>query len=302
MLVRTARLADRRVTGDLWNRAWQTVCTNATGSAPVNTYGQRAIVNVGNTYPVLARRFPTLNGPLVELVSECYAMRRCGLTLLDIGAATGDTILLLRAKCPDMVAEFYCIDGDPEFFGYLQRNVGSLPGAHLVQAVLSSSDTIARSLVRIHGGTASAQGTEQVPATALDTLFGMSQLHALDILKVDVDGYDGRVLRGSSQLLDRYRPCVIFEWHPILCEDTGNSYADHFESLMAHGYSRFVWFDKYGRFSHFMTAHDQSAVDLAAQYCLDARALDRHYDVIALPDESSIDPVNLARLGYSALH
>lgn len=269
------------------------------GPVRVGIHGQKAIVNVGNTYPFYSRKFPQLNSPLVELVYQNYVNAKRKVNIVDVGAAVGDTILLLRAKCPDMIDQFYCIDGDPEFFGYLKQNVGNLPGAHFAHAMLSSSATVERGLIRIHGGTASAQGTMPVPTTTLDAVIAEMSPEQIDVLKIDVDGFDGKVLLGSRQTLRRYRPSVVFEWHPILCIQTGNNYTDHWECLTNEEYDRFLWFDKFGHFNFIMTYFDRRVVDLMARYCQADPENDMHFDIVALHKESAINPVILALLKYA---
>lgn len=67
---------------------------------------------------------------------------------------------------------------------------------------------------------------------ALDDL----QLSRLDLLKIDVDGYDYKVLQGSTAIIDRLRPRVLIE----LCEYTlaaqGDSVRDIFALLDGLGY------------------------------------------------------------------
>lgn len=286
----------------MWNSGWKLVSNNGTGTVQVSIHGQRAVVNVGNTYPVYSRRFPLLNSPLVELVYVSYVSHQRKINIIDVGAATGDTILLLRAKCPDMLNQFYCIDGDTEFFGYLKHNVGDLPGAHLFQAMLSSSETFERDLVRTHGGTASAQGVNTVPTTTLDAVVAQMAPEGIDVLKLDVDGFDGKVLLGSQQTLEEFKPCVVFEWHPILCAQTANNYTDHFECLAARGYERFLWYDKFGNFSHPMKSFDREQIAFMARYCQEDPKYDMHFDIVALPGQCKIDPLLLARLKYARTH
>ncbi len=120
---------------------------------------------------------------------------------------------------------------------------------------------------------------------------------AVDVLKIDVDGFDGQVLRGADRILSRDRPAVIFEWHPILCERTSNNWTDHFEALKFKGYEQFVWFTKYGEFSHFMCGYDPTNVAMLAELCLNSESYDDlHFDVVALPPGSVTSPQALADL------
>jgi FkbM family methyltransferase len=235
--------------------------------------------------------------PLVELVNQAHIASKSPINLVDVGAAVGDTVLLLSSNCGEMVGHFLCIDGDPEFFGYLQENLAEDANVTVFMALLSSSEKTERSLVRTHAGTASAQGRGEIHATTLDALIAEWGKRPVHVLKIDVDGFDGRVLRGGPRLLAENRPAVIFEWHPILCRQTGNSHDDHFEMLREHGYTRFLWFTKFGDFSHFTEGEERVSRALMAELCFRGKhSKDWHYDVIALHDTSSIDPLALAEL------
>ena len=87
-------------------------------------------------------------------------------------------------------------------------------------------------MLRTHKGTASAQGNSKTSAVTLDSLISLINPDAIDLIKIDVDGFDGKVLLGAKGILRRYSPAVIFEWHPALCKQTGNNWTDHLTPLL----------------------------------------------------------------------
>jgi methyltransferase, FkbM family len=275
---------------------WRKSCTRFQCPVSTKIHGKSVIVNFGFTYPIYARRFPSLNAPLVELAHQTWKLKINPIFFVDVGAAVGDTVLLLYANLPDAFRGFVCVDGDPEFFGYLETNLRHLPEGRLVNSLLSSDEEKVSDLVRTHTGTASAQSQVKRTATTLSALISED----VDLIKIDVDGFDGRVLSGASDLLQRCHPSVIFEWHPILCQQTGNNWTDHFKVLTDAGYSRFLWFTKYGYFSHFMMGYSPSEVNALAEYCLVDIPADWHYDVVALHDTSNVSAMKLAKLRFAA--
>ena len=294
-MVKTSAHAHRTVLSHIWEKLWQKgLCTF---SGPVNTtiHGQKVVVNYGYTYPIYARRFQNLNAPLVELAYQTWKVKGNKIRFVDVGAAVGDTVLLLYANLPDAFSGFVCVDGDIEFFQYLRENLSHLARGRLVLSILSSEAETVPDLIRTHSGTASAQGSERVKATTLSHILDES----IDLLKIDVDGFDGKVLSGAREALAKYFPTVIFEWHPILCQQTGNSFYDAFKILQESGYSRFIWFTKFGDFSHFTIYNDSNTTDMMADYCLGDVPADWHYDVVALHDSSSVNPQAVARLGFA---
>jgi FkbM family methyltransferase len=220
--------------------------------------------------------------------------------LVDVGAAIGDTVLFVDANCSGQVSEYICVDGDQSFFGYLEQNLSGFSNVTCIFSQLSRSGGLNRSLVRTQPGTASAQGEDSVPTASLDTVLGSHDVGPVDVIKIDVDGFDGEVLAGAVALLQRDHPGVIFEWHPILCERTGNDRHEAFRSLVSAGYHRFIWFDKFGVFSHFMFRYDVAEIDAMADHCLADVSADWHYDVIALHDSSQITEQALSNLRFAA--
>jgi hypothetical protein len=65
-------------------------------------------------------------------------------------------------------------------------------------------------------------------------------------------------------------------------------------------YTRFVWFNKYGNFSHFMESLDIKAINHLADLCLnDKHEADWHYDVIGLHKNDTISSISLAEMEYA---
>jgi len=292
-------LENHKPTSRMWQRVWQKAQRFAPYSIRTTVHSCPVVLNYGHTYPIHSRKFPTLNNPLIELVNQAYRATGRAITFLDIGANVGDSILLLNTNCPEMIKEFCCVEGDAEFFSYLQFNLSSFDNAVLVSTLLSGTNGKQKELLRTHAGTSSAQGNGSIPSKTLDTILAESSLKEFDVVKIDVEGMDGLVMEGAKLLLEQ-RPAVIFEWHPILCEKTGNCWTHHFETLCASGYTRFIWFTKFGTFSHFMAGYDQATINTLAQFCLQTNNFfDWHYDVVALHADSPISDVALADLLFA---
>lgn len=260
-------------------------------------HGRRVAANFGFTYPLYMRRFPNLNSPLVELVYQVAAAKKRPVSVVDVGAAIGDTALLLEANCGALIRSMLCIEGDDEFYTYLEHNLKALPpNYHSCKALLSSEQGLIHSLVRTHAGTASAQGADNVSATTLDTLVADYPL-SVDVLKTDVDGFDGRILLGASKLLTNSRPAIIFEWHPIVYRKTENDPLAPFHHLRSFDYVTFVWFTKYGEWAFTQKAPDDATISAMEEICHTTTSLpDWHYDIVALPADADISVRGLVDL------
>jgi FkbM family methyltransferase len=297
-------LSNNRLTGPVWRRLWGWSRAKYDCTVSCIIHGYKAILPYGHMYPIHTRTVPNYNNPLVELVYECYRAKERPITVVDVGANIGDTMLLIESKCPKMVSKAYCVEGDPEFFEYLKLNLRRLPHAKPKCAMLSAAATSAPALVRTPLGSATATGAGQAQAVTLDDLLLPvlgETTEAIDLIKSDIDGFDGKALAGASDILATHRPAVIFEWHPNLCNRTGNSWYQHFETLSDLGYTTFVWYTKFGNFSHFMSGCDRPTIQMHADLCLQSKVLgDWHFDVIALHAESTLSPNALAEMAYAA--
>lgn len=281
----------------LWKRY---VVPNAQKNTVIKIHERRMVVSIGYMYPIFARKFDTYNNPLLELVYQTYLAKKRKVNIIDIGAAIGDTIAFIEANIPNVLDKAYCIDGDDHFFDLLKKNYGSRENIILIKELLTDKISSSESrLERTHLGTASSIGSEKVNASSLDDVFSKYK-GGVDVIKIDVDGFDGKVLAGGLDLIRDTKPSIIFEWHPILCNLTGNNHSLHFSTLLEAGYSKFLFYTKFGKFSHFDNLNNMSNISLLAELCLRNKfEYDWHYDVIALHNTSDLEVLPLAEQEFS---
>jgi FkbM family methyltransferase len=249
-------------------------------------------------YPFFLKASPHFNAPLVQLLKQVSEVKKRAINFVDVGAAIGDTVLLIKERCADSVRNIVCVEGDSEFFQLLSENVRHFENVKCVRALLAREQMNIPSLIKHHRGTASATGSGMSRAIPLDGVDALKDFE-VDVLKIDVDGFDGEVLAGAKSVLTNHSPAVIFEWHPELIESVSNDVAVGFESLMEAGYDTFVWFRNDGTFSHFDNLRDPTTLKLLREYLLSVSPkTGQHYDVVAIKS-NAMDPLKLARLDYA---
>lgn len=252
------------------------------GEIETRLHGFRARINGGNPYPFYAAQLPEFNRALVDLVSQTSQHLRRTVNLIDIGAAIGDTVLLLQQRAPHALAAIHSVEPQPSFVRLFRHNTGRFPNVILHEAMLSSHSGYIRSLVHNHAGTATSAGEANVAATTVDDLL-LAAAPRFDVLKIDIDGSDGEALAGASKLLERDHPAVIFEWHPALIKQAGHDAFRAFQVFEAAGYNRLLWFRNDGPFSHFSTTRDPE-IATWHEYLLRMQPHgDPHFDIVALP-------------------
>ena len=120
------------------------------------------------------------------------------------------------------------------------------------------------------------------------------------IVFTDAAHYDGEVLAGATETILRCHPAIIFEWHPKLILATRSDLFCGFETLAECGYSRFLWFNNIGTFSHFTGVSNRETLQKMTDLLLAVNyRQDEHFDVIALQAGSEINEIELAAMNYA---
>lgn len=177
----------------------------------------------GHTLPVdvsrsSAHRLLYLEGE--RFVAERHLLDRLlrpGMRVADVGANIGYYALLFaRAVGPQ--GAVFCCEPEPDNLVELERTLSwnGFANVRVMPVAVGDRDGEAF-LARGVNGKVSANGgppppgAVAVPLRRLDTLFP----HGVDLLKVDVEGYEGRVLDGAERLLREHRPVLVVELHPV---------------------------------------------------------------------------------------
>ena len=117
---------------------------------------------------------------------------------------------------------------------FLGDNKNSLP------AEIASSWSLSESSEKIHpihGGV----GKELDGATlsTLDKLVEDLALPSVDLIKIDVDGFESQVLSGGAKTLSSLRPILLVELCSYVHQENGSSFETFLEILWHHGYELF---------------------------------------------------------------
>lgn len=85
-----------------------------------------------------------------------------------------------------------------------------------------------------HGGRLVA--TSGASVATLDALVQREGLTHVDLIKIDVDGFEARVLAGGGETLTRHRPILVMELAPYVHAGAGGSFSDLVARLASAGY------------------------------------------------------------------
>lgn len=161
---------------------------------------------------------------------------------LDIGANIGNHSIFFAS----LFGQVHSFEPNPRTFELLKFNAAQAGNVTPHRLGLSDADVIGT--LRVNptniGGTsvelADAVGApadrETISLTTLDTFAATHTLGHIGLIKIDTEGFEARVLRGASSVIDANRPVIMFELSP---SDFGPNGSDAVKFLSGHGYNFF---------------------------------------------------------------
>ncbi|MEW9553933.1 FkbM family methyltransferase [Nonomuraea sp. NPDC050783] len=212
-------------------------------------------------------------------------------SIIDVGANIGAYTCTGAARLPrdGMLIAF---EPAPENAAYLRRNVGhndldsrvtveqmavgAAPGELTIH--LSGEQSGKHSAAVANVGTSS--GAVTVPMTSIDAYLDGSGLGPPDVIKIDVEGYEGFVLQGAAQTLTA-TPTLLFELHPELQANCGGDAGELLDLVFAH-YRWVFLVDELDNVLRLCTRADLNAPDTIGLYRSNLVAIDRqeHLDAV----------------------
>lgn len=93
--------------------------------------------------------------------------------------------------------------------------LGATPGVLELATPIKQRGGLGYGLAHVPAAGESAEGQrrDRIPITTLDAFAAERPLTRLDFIKVDVEGFEGRVLAGAQASLRRFRPALLLELH-----------------------------------------------------------------------------------------
>ncbi len=238
----------------LWNRV------RPSYNSALAFFGSNGLVrNINGTDPILV--LPQCRGVTetyeLEVWTRLMEQVLPGDIVADVGAFIGLYTIAL-AKRVGSSGRVVAFEPDPENFTSLKAHIelnGISDRVELIQAAVGGQD----GALPCRGGkgceshVSDQNGTQSVRCVRLDTVFAD---RPLDILKIDVEGYEEEVLKGAIKLLKDTRRtlrAIYIEVHPYAWAALGTSSESLIGLLREGGYRVFnlemrpiKWIDNYG--------------------------------------------------------
>lgn len=164
--------------------------------------------------------------------------------MLDVGANFGCYSIVLAARTG---GEVYPFEPNPATFSRLTTNIRLNGLTECVRPfrIGLSDRTGPAYLVRQPGNSGAARvsatsGDEAIELSTLDEFCEAQRIDRVDLVKIDVEGLEERVLRGGKACLDRLKPLILIELHPPVLARQDSSVECVVDLLHQYGYQLYV--------------------------------------------------------------
>lgn len=230
------------------------------------------------------KNFPKYDRQLAQICNLLKQKKQDNLNIIDVGANIGDTVINIGQKD----AFYLLIEGNKTFYNYIEKNLRKY---HYNVEYTFLSDEEDRVTPVSHDGTAKLTKTNATCGTIsckLDEIL-TSKYSKLkfDLLKIDTDGFDFKVLRGATRLLEEQTPLIFFEWDKMFLHEQDEDEISIFRYLENKGYNHLILFDNFG--NYFATSNTAD-ITLLKTYIEGTRIDGKpfYYDVLAIPANSPV--------------
>ncbi len=146
--------------------------------------------------------------------------------IVDIGANIG-LIAVPVAAAQRAGGRTYCLEISQHNVKVLLENAKRNKLDNIIAFPIGASDSLETTPMQVQprttlntlsrvAGDLFADRTEMVLSVPIDMIFADGRYGAVDIVKIDTDGYEYRVLAGAREILRKHRPIVYLEYCPQL--------------------------------------------------------------------------------------
>jgi FkbM family methyltransferase len=176
-----------------------------------------------------------------------------GGVMIDVGAQIGYVTLEGATASPNV--HVIAVEPESKNIARLQRNVGlnNFTNVSIEQTALGSSEGVLRLYLSNdeNAGTHSALSENanvsdsyiEVPVQRMDDLVRRRALTAVDIIKIDVEGFEEEVLAGSTATIEQFAPTFLIELSDALQAARGSTTQRIKHWMHERGYGAFTIHD-----------------------------------------------------------
>ena len=185
-------------------------------------------------------------------ISSYIKQKYNNLKVIDIGANIGDSVAILRGYIDSPIL---CVESFQPFLELLAENTAQFHNISIAISYVGDKTEVLPMHLEGTGGTAHLSSTVDTSCYAKGDQFSILTLDDLlatysnfldaKLIKIDTDGFDGKIIRGSEGILQRSKPAIFFEYDPYFLSQQGDDGLSIFRMLQRLGYAGIIIYDNF---------------------------------------------------------
>ena len=244
---------------------------------PYKLWNYKILIPISHNLPVVLNSHKNYNTNLPR-VAKYISSKYNDPYVIDIGANVGDTAALLRSYID---FPLMCIEGDKKFFELLIKNTSQMKNITYVQSYLGTNDESINAAVQTERGTGTISNNEGsvLETKKLDTVLDLNpEFKKAKLLKIDTDGFDFKIMKGSVGFLKESKPVIFTEFDQNLMKEIKEDYNDMFEFFRSLDYFYIIFYDNFGDYLISLNLNETDKIEDIISY-FDNRNTDKFCDI-----------------------
>lgn len=243
--------------------------------------GQEALCPFSHMLAFYQKQYPLYDRQLSK-ICRLIKETKGSISMIDVGANIGDTVLNIGIR----EAYYLLIEGEKSYVSLINKNLVNYYYS-LENTFLTDDTSQCNYSMSNANGTGHLIQSEdgRTELNTLDILLEKYQNKKFDIIKIDTDGFDFKVIRGATDFLKYQQPLVFFEWdYNYLFEQNEDAFSI-FPLFKELGYYEMIIFDNFGaRLCKTKIDNTKLLSDLI-DYSKQSSVC--YYDILAIPEKWS---------------
>jgi FkbM family methyltransferase len=226
-------------------------------------HGHQIRLPADSDLPSVLSRCPKY-GRNLQQIAQAVSSKYPRAQIIDIGANVGDTAITMRASADSPIL---CVEASRRYAELCRENLTALTDVSVVNALVDTGATLnVRILERGGSGRIVLDEASRTPTMTLAEIAASHGYSSAKLVKIDTDGFDGRIIQASRDWLGKVQP-VLF-WELELTSDARNQGPGElvFDILEKAGYDRFMFYSNTGDYILTATAADRSILEDLSWY------------------------------------
>ncbi len=157
-----------------------------------------------------------------------------GGTVIDCGTSIGDHTITY-AEMVGPTGRVFGFEANPDVAECCQLNMGGFEWVEILPVGLSDTFSSAGIEVNENVGASRLVPGDSIQLSKLDDYLPL--INRCDFIKVDIEGYEVKMLRGAEKLIRKYRPVILMEVNDGALRLQGTNPDVVWRTLMQYGYT-----------------------------------------------------------------